>query len=435
MVLLQAEVKADQKGMPETLPKLSLIEKGMLLRGAMDPDYFREHARPMLYERCDGDAETVHDLTLHTLHTYRHFAVLIAPFFTPPKNLTIKVNGEDVIPFGTAAGMDKNGEALAIFGRIYGFQKSGTIILNGRYGNPKIRVAGIEESLDAVNAQGFPSKGLYKFIERISEYRKDGGKAVIYANICGLPLSEDNAIETAMKEMEILITTLSPYVNGFVWNPASPNTAALQLLRNPEVFYNTAQLMAQLAGDKLRLVKIWPYEPEERKAMLQLVGKFIDGGGHLPISRTGVVTTNTKMFSKEQLPEHIREKWGHTSFGRSGAFLRDYRLRSIRDMRTAFPDIVIAAAGGIGVGLGADIHEYAAKDAYDTILAGATLLESLTSSVYFGPGLTKEMMQGVSKILDRKGITLAELQAFINSCASRGTLESLVRREGSIFSA
>lgn len=411
-------VRVNQNGVQDTLPKLNLMEKVTLLRGALDPDYFKEHVRPMLYEKCGGDAETVHELVLHLLRTEGYATRFISPFFRPQKNLMIEVNGKDVCPFGTAAGMDKDGEVLTAFGRIYGFQEPGTVVLFERYGDNKIRVAALEEYLDVANAQGFSSKGLEYFLEKISAYRRAGGKAIIYANICGLPLSEKNAVQNAMKEMEILITKLLPYVDGFVWNPASPNIAALKLLRNPIVFHDTAQLMTQLAKDKLRLVKIWTYEPKEKDATFQMIGKFIEEGGH------GVVTTNTKMFSKDQLPEHIRDKWGHTSFGRSGAFLRDYRLRSVKDMRIAFPDAIIIGTGGI----------YTPDDAYDTFRAGANMLEGFTPYAYFGPGLVKNLMKGVSVRMYNDGFQfLGMLQAEVRELAREGRLESFLRKETSIL--
>jgi dihydroorotate dehydrogenase len=414
------------KGITGNLPQLDLVEKLMLFRGALDPNYFNAHTRPMLYKECTGDAETVHDVVLDTMYKNRRMAGIMGMLFAKPRNLAIKVNGEEVIPIGTAAGMDKNGQAFDMFGCIYGFQEPGTVVLNPREGNKKMRVAAIGK-YDAANAMGFSSEGLEHFLGKISAYRKEGGKAIIYASICGLPLSEENAIQTAMEEMKTLITGLSPYVDGFVWNPASPNTSALRLLRDPGVFYDTARLMAQLAPDKLRLVKIWPYEPDEKEAMLQLVGRFMEGGGH------GVVTTNTRMFPKDQLPEDIRGKWGHTSFGMSGACLRSYRFRSVIDVRTAFPDSVIIATGGIGIGM--DANTQAADDAYETILAGATMLESMTSSVYYGPGLAKEIMWGISRRLAREGIgSLGALQAQIKALAKDGKLVEFLQKETNIYS-
>jgi dihydroorotate dehydrogenase len=386
------------------LPKLNLMEKAMLLRGTVDTNYFKERTRPMLYGKCK-DAERVHELVLHASHEYGNASQFLAPFFKPPKNVMIKVNGVEISPFGTAAGMDKDGEAFAAFGYIYGFQEAGTVTVNPRPGNDRIRMASIDGSRDIINACGFPSKGLDNFLANISEYRKHGGKARIYASICGLPLCDDNAVTTAKNEMAILIKSLNPYVDGFVWDPSSPNTTALGRIMNPAVFFETAGLMLRLTThDKLKLVKLPPYEPKDKYVIMELVGSFMEGGGH------GVVTTNTKMLGKDQIPESTRGGWGYTSAGISGASLKEYRLRSVHDIRYNFRDAVIVATGGI----------YDAQDAYDTFCAGANMLEGFTPYAYFGPGLVKKIMGGVSDIMTCEGISLRRLQEEVEDGAKFG---------------
>jgi dihydroorotate dehydrogenase len=368
----------------------------------------------MLYDICGGDAERVHDLTLSRLHNQNGFERLVTRvvgslFFTPSENLMIEIKGIRIaLPFGTAAGMDKDCEALLPFSHIFGFQEPGTIVVPIRKGNDKPRIAPIESLWDIVNAQGFPSKGKNYAEHNLRNYRTNGGKGIIFANICGLPILESHAIAIANYEMENLITELNSHVNGFVWNPFSPNTDALKLLRQPSVFYDTAQLMRQSAGDdRPILVKIGPYESNEGKYTLGLVRSFLNGGGD------GVVTTNTKMVQKEELPEGIRETWGYKSAGRSGAFLRDYRMRSVRDIRMEFPDCVIVATGGID----------STEDAYETILYGANLEEFYTPLIYRGTGLVRELSRGLSDLLRRRGTTLADLQTEVTRNAWDGTLD------------
>ncbi|MDE1768656.1 MAG: hypothetical protein KGH62_04785, partial [Candidatus Micrarchaeota archaeon] len=317
--------------------------------------------------------------------------------FKPPKQLIIKINGEHVLPLGTAAGMDKNGKALEAFGNLFGFQEPGTVVIEPRLGNPRVRVTTLKDSIDLFNAPGFPSKGLDYFLKNISEYRRKGGRAIIYVSICGLP-SEGRATANAMKEMEVLITTLRTYVDGFVWNPFSPNTKALEKLRTAATFYETGRLMDELAPGKLKMVKIGPYDetPAELKKTLILINAFFEGGGQ------GVVTTNTYPFSKEMLPESIREKWGYPTAGRSGTFLTDYMLRSINDIRNAFRDsVLIFGTGGISDGI----------TAYKAFKAGANALEGYTPYVSYGPGLVRNIMDGLQTEMDRDGIkNLAHLQ-------------------------
>ncbi len=404
--------------MPETkphepFPRLGIFELLMFMRGSSDPAYFRKKVRPMLYRKCGNDPEDVHDFVLHLSHRYGRLYSRISGFTGSAvhKNLFVNVNGEKVLPFGTAAGMDKDFEALHALGSDFGFQVPGTVVINPRQGNPRVRIATIEDNNDLVNAQGFPSKGLEYALNNLKDYRASGGKGTIYASICGLPGEGDDAISVSMAEAETLASKLGPYVNGFVWNPYSPNTAALAKLRTPEVFHDTARAIRKHAGSRLLLVKIGPYEPEDKEKSLALVSGFLEGGGN------GVATTNTKMIPKEQLPEGIRDVWGYASAGRSGRFLSEYRIRSVRDIRRKFPSAVIAATGGI----------YSADDAFKAFCAGANLVKGFTPYAYFGTGLVRELMSGVSTELEKNNTDLGALQKYIAELAARQDEEALDR--------
>ncbi|HVC58661.1 MAG TPA: hypothetical protein VND15_04270 [Candidatus Acidoferrales bacterium] len=377
-------------------PELNLMDKAMLLRGMRNPEYFKNEARPRLYKRCGNDPEMVHEMMLDLLHRDgKKISMLLGPFFAPPKKLNVRINGIDVVPFGTAAGMDKNGDALLVFQHIFGMQEPGTVVLNPREGNKRVRVATLDSELDLINAQGFPSMGLDYFAKNLAEYRRAGGNAKVYVSVCGLPVAEGNVIETAMKEMYEIITRLKSDADGFVWNPFSPNTAALKQLRVPEVFYETSRLMHELAPDKLRMVKLGPYEPDGKADAMKLVGKFIDGGGH------GVVTTNTKMIQKEEIPQPSRAVWGYPTAGRSGAYLKEHRARSIRDIRIEFPDSVIFATGGI----------FTPDDAFDSFANGANGVQGYTPYAFFGVGLARTLMKGVEQKIEEHGLSsLSELQ-------------------------
>lgn len=373
---------------------LGIADKIMMLRGMFNPYEFKMSVRPKIYEKANNDPETVNELVLEMLNRNSFEMSLLSPFFTAPQSLSIKINGQSVVPFGSAAGLDKNGEALGPLSNFFGFLEPGFVGVNPRTGNDRPRICADEANLDLYNAQGFPTKGLEYFKNKLVEYRKQGGKKPVYVNICGMPpIGQDNSIAIAMDEVKQLVKTLEPYADGFVWNCASPNTEALKMLRDPQIAKETAAIMKDAAPSRLRMVKLWPYEPQEIDASLKFVGSFIEGGGH------GVVTTNTKMFPKEQIPA---PNWGYKSGGRSGKFLQPYRMRSVKDMRKAFPDAVIVAAGGI----------YDGNDAYATFEAGANMLEGYTPYTYYGVGLLKQIQIGVAKNLKVNGYdTLAHLQS------------------------
>ena len=372
--------------------ELTIGERVAMLRGMFNPGLFKSTVRPMLYRKSNDDPELVHELTMKLMAQNESSLKMVSILFGHRRGLRININGKDVIPFGTAAGLDKNGDAMKSLSNFFGFLEPGTVVVNPREGNKRPRVAFDSDGLDVYNAQGFPSKGLEYFKERIIAYRRSNYKAPVYVSICGLPISEQNAVDVAMDELTTLLKSLNQYVDGFVWNCFSPNTSALKMLRTPEIFEQSASLMKQHAPDKLRLVKLGPYEEAEKDASMSLIRKFMDGGGH------GVVTTNTKMVPKEQVPA---PDWGYPSAGRSGKFLKPYRLRSVSEIRAAFPDSVIVATGGI----------YDGDDAYETFKAGADMLEGYTPYGFYGIGLLRNIEKGVVARLKQDGYrNLTELR-------------------------
>lgn len=371
---------------------LKPAERWIFEQSLYHPFLFRYVIRPQLYKRNSNDPEKVHEYVLELLGEVDVCKTLAKNryFFDAPW-LKIRLNDKWIKPIGTAAGLDKNGDALEPFSDVYGFQEPGTVIISRREGNERPRVAVDNKSNDLYNAQGFPSKGMGHFIEKINAFRRFYTLYPIYVSVCGLPLSEENAVEQAMADMEILLQELNPYVDGFVWNPFSPNTAALTKLREPKIFRETAELMKKHASDKLRLVKMGPYDDKKREH-LDLINGFLEGGGH------GAVVVNTKMFPKDKLPV---SDWRYPSAGRSGAFLKPYRLRAVQETREAFPEAVIFATGGIFDG----------DDAYETFKAGATALESYTPETFYGLGLVAKKQKRILKRLEAEGYSsMTELQ-------------------------
>lgn len=385
----------------EKIEKLSAIDKFNMIRGMFNPEFFKDKVRPHLYKLANDDPEVVHEIILNEVSKNKNAIKLLSPFFKAPEELKIKVNNLEMAPFGISAGFDKNGDALEALSCFFGFLEPGTVVVNIREGNQKPRVATDDKNLDLYNAQGFPSKGLDYFMPNLIAYKKSNPKTPVFVNMCGMPIAENNAIEVAMNEMEVLLKKLEPYVDGFVWNCASPNTAALQMLRTREIFSRTSALMKELAPNKLRLVKMWPYEEADKNDTMNFVRSFIEAGGH------GVVSTNTKMFKKEEMPV---DKWGYPSAGRSGSFLKSYRLRSVKDLREEFPDAIIVATGGI----------YDGNDAYETFKAGANMIEGYTPYTFYGVGLLKKIESGVISNMQKDGIkNLSELQSTVKEKAAK----------------
>ncbi len=373
--------------------KIKWIERAGFRLGLVNPWFFRNFVRPVAYKRAGGDAERVHEMALETLAAYKDVVRDVVSQFHYP-NLTVTFCGGRVMPFGTSAGLDKNADALEPLSYLFGFQEFGTVVVNPREGNKRPRVVTDAQERIVYNAQGFPHKGLAYTLNNVRNYREHGGQGMLLANICGLPPAADK-LRVACEELKQLVSTLEPYVEGLVWNPYSPNTAALQLLRTPEEFKNSAEILAIYAPKKSRFVKMGPYEdcPEEREPWLNLAHAWIKGGG------TGFVAVNTKMVPSNKVP---LKEWGYPSAGESGKALQSYRQRAIIDLKKAFPDASIVATGGIDSG----------KEALDALSNGATVVAGYTPYIFEGFGLQKSIAREIQEYLNLLPYdTLAEFQA------------------------
>ncbi len=375
---------------------LKWLEKKAFATGLASKDFFRKFVRRPAYALAGGDPEKVHEMALEALNEYWDVIEDFSPRFYE-EALEIKINGKSVMPFGTAAGLDKNADAVRPLSYLLGFQEVGTIIVNPRDGNARPRVAVDEENGDLYNAQGFPSKGLKHAKQKLQDYRESGGKGVILASICGIP-PEPDRLDVAYNETQQILAELDSLVDGFVWNPFSPNTVALTALRTPETFEKYANLVKRTADKRLALVKMGPYddEPEKRGQWLGLARGWMVGGGD------GIVAVNTYMVPKEKVPSN---SWGYQSAGRSGRFLQNYRQRAVEEARREFPDAFIIATGGIDSG----------EEAWKTVKSGADALEGYTPYTFHGFALLLDIAEGLKYHLKASGKSLSEFQKSIRT--------------------
>ena len=316
----------------------------------------------------------------------------VASRFASPM-LNVEVKNKIIFPFGTAAGLDKNGEALMPLSKIFGFLEPGTVVVNPREGNPRPRVIADLKHGNVYNAQGFPSKGLEYFSRKLKQFKDRGGISPVYVSICGIP-NDAGDLGSALSDVGHLVKSLSLMADGFVWNPFSPNTEALGALRTPANFRQTAELICSEGVDsQLRLAKLGPFEKGSESKWLDLVGAWLEGGGD------GIVAVNTKMIDRADVPIPT---WGYPSAGKSGSALKSYRQRAIALAKKHFPNAVVIASGGID----------SAEEAWAAFESGADALEGYTPYTFHGFGLMLELIRGLEQKLQE--LRLRSLQEYIS---------------------
>ena len=281
-------------------------------------------------------------------------------------------------PVGLAAGFDKNAvlyNELANFG--FGFVEIGTVTPKPQLGNDKPRLFRLKKDEALINRMGFNNEGSLKAADQL---RKRKSKIIVGGNIGKNKMTANlDAVYDYLKAFN----DLYPYVDYFVVNVSSPNTPNLRALQEKEPLTYLLKTLKRENGRKSKpkpiLLKIAPDLTESQ------LDDIIDIVNTVKIA--GVIATNTTV-SRENLTTDTSEVAAIGAGGVSGKPLKDHSTEVIRYLHQksngAFP---IIGVGGI----------YSAADALEKLEAGASLVQIYSGFVYEGPGLVKEICEGVLK--------------------------------------
>ncbi len=329
--------------------------------------------RPLMFRL---DPERAHRMTLAILA--RMPALVPAP--DPPELRTTLWGVTFSNPLGLAAGLDKDARAVAAWNALgFGFVELGTITPRPQFGNPRPRMWRITERRALVNRLGFPSDGMEEVKPRIQRMRAQGLRMRI-----GLNFGPNKAPEGVTEDYAALASRLGPLADFIVVNLSSPNTPGLRAWQAPERMRTIFEAVraAQPQNRRPLMVKLSP-DLEERE-LREICVAAID------LALDGIVATNTTLK---------REEVGvAASFegGLSGEPLA-MRAREVigQIYRNTQGRLPIIGVGGIK----------SAEDAYAHIRAGASMVEFYTGFVYRGPGLVREIKEGLVRLLNRDGFS------------------------------
>ena len=277
-------------------------------------------------------------------------------------------------PVGLAAGFDKNAlliNSLGAFG--FGFIEIGTVTPKAQPGNDRPRLFRLPKDEALINRMGFNNEGAHRVAERL---RKRNGDVIIGGNI-GKNKSTPNP--DANQDYLACFEVLYPYVDYFVVNVSSPNTAGLRDLQEKGPL---KELLNTIRDANLK-------KETPRPVLLKIapdltVGQLDDVVEILKETQTdGVIATNTTI-SREGLstPEAMVNQLG--AGGLSGKPLTRKSNEVIKYLRTRLgQDFPIIGVGGI----------MTEQDAIDKLKAGADLIQIYTGFIYEGPGFVKRINQ------------------------------------------
>ncbi len=335
-------------------------------------------ARPFLFGL---DAETAHDLTMHSLAraqgTPLEWAYCNEMTHDPIELAGLKFPNR----VGLAAGLDKNARCIDGLGAMgFGFIEVGTVTPKAQPGNPKPRMFRLPQANALINRLGFNNDGLDAFIANVtrSSFRSKG-------RILGLNIGKNAAtpMENATSDYLIGLEGVYPHADYVTVNISSPNTSDLRSLQGNEALDGLLGAMAQqrevLARRHGRRVPVFlKIAPDLDEAQVDVIAQALMRHG-----MDGVIATNTTISrdATQQLPN------GDEAGGLSGAPLLEASNRVIAQLRSAlgkaFP---IIGVGGV----------MSAEDAVSKIRAGANVVQIYTGLIYRGPDLVSECARALA---------------------------------------
>ncbi|MET9512296.1 quinone-dependent dihydroorotate dehydrogenase [Streptomyces flavidovirens] len=314
-------------------------------------------------------------------------AAVLAPRHTSLRTeaLGLRMHG----PFGLAAGFDKN--AVAIDGMsMLGFDhiEIGTVTAQPQPGNPKKRLFRLVKDRALINRMGFNNEGSEAVAARLAARNEALGnkhsKTVVGVNIGKTKVvAEEEAVADYVTSTE----RLAAHADYLVVNVSSPNTPGLRNLQATESLRPLLTAVREAADRTVTdrrvplLVKIAPdLADEDVDAVADLA---------LELGLDGIIATNTTI-AREGLglksdPALVKE-----TGGLSGAPVKARSLEVLRRLYARVGDrITLVGVGGIEN----------ADDAWQRILAGATLVQGYSAFIYEGPFWARAIHQGLAERL------------------------------------
>jgi dihydroorotate dehydrogenase len=283
---------------------------------------------------------------------------------------------------GLAAGMDKQGAAVPAWAALgFGFSELGGVTWLPQPGNPPPRVFRAVSERAIVNRMGFNNSGAEALAARLTRW-KDSGRWPAHPVGINLGKSKVTPLDQAAGDYANSFRVLRDLADFFVVNVSSPNTPNLRQLQDKTALDEIlAALQALNSGGKPILVKVAPdLSFDALDEILELAG--------LVATNTTITRPTTTLPATQKVYDQTGGLSGHPLAARSTEVIRHLH----RQTRGRLP---IIGVGGI----------FNAHDAWEKILAGASLVQVYTGMVYQGPDLAKKIVTGLirrRRELDRR---------------------------------
>jgi dihydroorotate dehydrogenase len=392
--------------------------------------FYERLVRPALFNQ---DAEKAHERTMRWLAMVSQSSLLTQAaksFFGSPQ-LPINLFGLSFPnPVGLAAGMDKYGMAVPAWEALgFGFTELGGVTQHAQPGNPAPRLFRAIPEQAIVNRMGFNNPGAEVLAGTLALWRSTGKWPKHPVGI-NLGKSKVTPLDKAAEDYAFSVGALWEHADFFVINVSSPNTPNLRQLQDKEAL---AEIVAAIEGaqaaasknsklqtpnfretsnsnlpageggsgpTRLLLTSHLSPRPVLVKISPDLSFEALDELLELGLSRNlaGIVATNTTTERPMAANAEVQRIYAETG-GLSGVPLRARSTEVIQHIyRQTKGKLPIIGVGGI----------FTPEDAWEKIMAGASLLQVYTGLVYKGPALAKALVTGLMRKMEETGATRLE---------------------------
>lgn len=290
-------------------------------------------------------------------------------------------------PIGIAAGFDKHGDAvIGLKNAGFSMVEIGSVTPLPQPGNPKPRVFRLPEDKAVINRYGFNSEGYDNVYNKI----KYLDKSLLASTLLGINLGMNKLSDNPVKDYCLGIQKFWNVADYFVINVSSPNTPGLRSLQARDVLSKLLTEVNKVRNEMLPkkniplLLKLAPDLTEQDKkdiaAVITKKGSQVDG----------LIISNTTIDRPQLVHQDMCQEPG----GLSGKPLASKSTEMIKDMyKLTQGKVPIVGVGGIFTG----------QDAYEKILAGASVVQIYTALIYHGPPIVNKIKQELADLLHKDG--------------------------------
>lgn len=335
--------------------------------------------RPVLFR---ADPEWIHDRSIRFAErigtSARTVNAIARRYESVHDNLETDVAGLKLhTPLGLAAGYDKSGRAVNTLSALgFGHVEIGSVSADPSSGNPRPRLFRLPEHEAIVVHYGLPNDGADEVAERL---RGASRRVPIGVNVVNTNRGTEEPEDAIIADYVRSVRRLQEHADYLCLNLSCPNTS------DGRGFFHEPRrlklLLSELTITRPLFLKIAPFADDRAlEVFLETVGQSneVDGFAiNLPAGKPNGITSD--------LPGAVSGRPART---RADETIRALYNRMDRDR------YAIIGSGGV----------FTAEDAYRKIRLGASLVQLFTSLVYRGPGVVKDVNDGLAALLERDGV-------------------------------